>query len=116
MEYDTKHVAPEEIGDRIRALRLSKGITQAQLAEMAALSTPYISHLEHGKKNAGARVLVGISAALGTSLDYLLTGKYPSEENNSPVFQLLLADCSTREARIIFEIAVASKNSIRKNM
>lgn len=115
MERGKKRVNPKEIGGRIKALRLSKGITQEALAELADLSTPYISHLENGRKNAGLGVMAGISAALDTTVDFLLTGKYLPQENNSYELQQLLEDCSPKEVAVICEIAATAKNSIRKN-
>ena len=40
----------QQIGRQIRAARLRRKMTQAQLAETADLSVPYISHVERGKK------------------------------------------------------------------
>lgn len=116
MGFSKKNVNPKEIGGRIKALRLAKGITQETLAELSDLSTPYISHLENGHKYAGLGVMAGISAALGTTVDFLLTGKYLPEENNSSEFQQLLVDCSPQEVKIICDIAAAAKTSIRKNI
>lgn len=116
MENKEKQINPEEIGIRIRTQRQIKGMTQERLAELADLSTPYVSHIERGKKHAGVDTLVRISTALDTTFDFLLTGRYPPGQNNSFQFQEVLADCSPKEITIICEIAAASKNSIRKNL
>ncbi len=39
-------------GEKLRALRASKGITQAQFAKAMDVSPAYISALEHGRKGA----------------------------------------------------------------
>lgn len=104
------------VGARIRTLRVTSGMTQEKLAELANLSTPYISHLETGKKRAGVDTLIRISTALNTTFDFLLTGKYQPECNKSFKFQELLVDCTPKEVRIICEIAEASKKSIRENL
>ena len=38
------------IGEQIHTFCQCRGLTQAQLAELAALSVPYISHIERGTK------------------------------------------------------------------
>ena len=116
MENKEKRINPKEVGDRIRTLRQFKGMTQERLAELADLSTPYVSHIERGKKHAGVDKLVRIKKKQKTTFDFLLTGRYPPEQNNSFQFQEVLADCSPKEIKIICEIAEASKNSIRKNL
>ena len=109
-----KLINPKDVGDRIRTLRQSKGMTQEHLAELADLSTPYVSHIEHGKKHAGVDTLVRISTALDTTFDFLLSGRYSPEQNNSFQFQEVLADCSPKEIKIICEIAEASKTASAK--
>ena len=116
MEITERQIHSKEIGVRIRALRQAAGITQEKLAELVDLSTPYISHIENGKKRASVDTLLHISDALNTTFDFLLCGKYPPELNHSSDFQALLDDCSPREVKIICDIAEASKISIRKNV
>lgn len=41
-----------EFGDRMRALRAEKGVSQADMAEALDVSAAYLSALEHGKKGA----------------------------------------------------------------
>ena len=38
----------KRLGGRIRQARLDRGLTQAELAELADVSTPYVSHVERG--------------------------------------------------------------------
>lgn len=51
--------------------RLSKGLSQKQLAELAATSQSYISRLEHGGINPKRTTLKKIAAALGVSIQDL---------------------------------------------
>lgn len=60
------------IGRRIREARLSRGMTQEQLAEKAGISVTYISNLERGSQTASLDVFVPLCNALDVSSDALL--------------------------------------------
>lgn len=53
----------------IRVWREYRQLTQKQLAEMAGISTPYLSQLESGKRTGTTDVLAAIANALDLSLD-----------------------------------------------
>ncbi|MDT3425287.1 transcriptional regulator with XRE-family HTH domain [Paenibacillus forsythiae] len=52
------------VGDRIRAIRKAKGLTQQQLAELSNLDDAYIGSLERGERNFSIDTLEKIVAAL----------------------------------------------------
>jgi transcriptional regulator with XRE-family HTH domain len=62
------------VGDRIRLVRESKGLTQDQLATAAGISKSFISEVENGKRNVSAQNLLRIANALGASIEYLMRG------------------------------------------
>jgi methanogenic corrinoid protein MtbC1/DNA-binding XRE family transcriptional regulator len=61
-----------EIGRRIRELRIKNGQTQAELAGSAGLNRAYIVSVERGKQNISMSVVVKIANALGVSIEELL--------------------------------------------
>jgi len=70
-------------GDRIKAMRIERKLTQDRLATDAGISTGFLSDLENGKSNVGADKLLDIAEALDVSLDYLMKGeqeKGPSKD------------------------------------
>ena len=67
----------EEIGERIRKLRLEKGITQRELATRARLSKGYISQLEKGTTLPSLLNLKEILDILGISLSEFFSEKSP---------------------------------------
>lgn len=69
----------QQIGRQIRAARLRRKMTQAQLAEAADLSVPYISHVERGKKRVSLDALLRISQAVDVTVDQLLSGTQPQD-------------------------------------
>lgn len=57
----------------IRIWREYRGLTQQQLADKAAISKPYLSQLESGKRNGTTEVLQAIAQALNLSLEDVVT-------------------------------------------
>ena len=102
-----------EIGKRVRALRLSCGYTQEALAEEVGISPTFISHIERGTKHASLSVIVSLSFALETTIDYILYG--PRDLSDSlfgSELGLLLQDCSPAERHIIIETSKALKQAL----
>lgn len=64
----------KEIGQRIIERRKKLGLTQEALAEKGEVTTQFVSYAETGKRAMRPENLLKISAALGVSADYLLTG------------------------------------------
>lgn len=64
----------KEIGRRIMERRKKLGLTQEALAEKGDVTTQFVSYAEAGKRAMRPENLLKISAALGVSADYLLTG------------------------------------------
>ncbi len=59
-------------GEKIRALRLEKGLTQAQLADMIGVVKGSISAYEQGKKHPSVEVLIKLCSVFDVSSDYLI--------------------------------------------
>jgi transcriptional regulator with XRE-family HTH domain len=72
-------------GDRIRAIREKRGLTQDQLADKAKISTGFLSDVENGKRNVSSENLLKIANALGASVDYLLRGETRETIQRQPV-------------------------------
>jgi transcriptional regulator with XRE-family HTH domain len=63
----------ETVGNRLRRLRLARGLTQRQLAA-PGISDAYISRIESGNRQPTLNVLRILARRLGVPLDYLETG------------------------------------------
>lgn len=63
-----------QIGERVRALRAEKGLTQKQLAERAKISKSQVSQIELGSSGASVSSLYRISEALGIRLARIFEG------------------------------------------
>lgn len=105
----------QQIGRQIRAARLRRKMTQAQLAETADLSVPYISHVERGKKRVSLDALLRISQVLGVTVDQFLSGTQPQDKAAYlPEIGELFGDCTLRERRILRDVAAVVKNGLRE--
>jgi DNA-binding XRE family transcriptional regulator len=62
------------VGNRIKAVRLRKGITQDQLAEMAGMNRVHLYRLESGRQSMTLRTLKTIADALNVRVAQLVKG------------------------------------------
>lgn len=69
------------LGQRVRALRIERGLSQADLAG-DIVSASYVSLIESGRRSPEHAVLDGLAARLGCSASYLETGVLPEEIND----------------------------------
>lgn len=60
------------IGDNLRELRESKGLTQKQLGELLGVSAPEVSAYENDSRRPPYEVLVGYSRIFKVSTDFIL--------------------------------------------
>ena len=103
------------VGQRIRTVRLQKKLTQEKLAEAAGVGITHISHIETGNSIPSLQLTVDIVNALGCSMDELLcmevTQARPVRDN---WLSELVADCSDVEVKLITDMALALKTSLRR--
>ena len=76
-----------QLAQKLKALRKSKGYSQEALAEISGLSLRTVQRIENENKNPSGDSLKRLSTALGVSPDYLLEWE-PNENSN---FLLILA-------------------------
>jgi transcriptional regulator with XRE-family HTH domain len=70
----------EQIANRIRTLRRARGLSLEKLASLAEISAGYLSEVERGLSEISGAKLARLAEHLGTTVDYLLTGR----EDQSP--------------------------------
>lgn len=93
------------LGTRIADMRISRGLTQFQLAEMTGLSRVYIGYIEQGKRCATLLTYLDIVSVLGYSLNDLVRGGIsdPDSELLSEL-NIALMDCSGDEKESVVRI------------
>lgn len=105
----------EALGERINRLRKAKGITQSTLAERVGIEPSNISHIERAASKVGLGTLVKIANILECSVDDLLCDSILCErEAFENELTRIVKDCTPKELRMITDLAMAMKESMRK--
>lgn len=65
-----------QIGKRLKEIRISKGLTQEYVANIADVNTSHISNIENNRTKISLTTLVQICNALGVTIDYVLRDEY----------------------------------------
>lgn len=63
----------KRFGDRVRELRLAKGLSQEELAHRAGIHWTYLSGIERGIRNPALKNIAKIADALAVSLSELFS-------------------------------------------
>lgn len=61
-----------KIGQRLKAARTKRGLSQAELAELAGCSNNHISHIETAQTKVSLPMLLRLSYILEENIDYFL--------------------------------------------
>lgn len=93
------------IGNRLADMRISRGLSQFQLAELTGLSRVYIGYIEQGKRCPTLLTYLDIVSVLGYSLNDLVGGGIsgPDSELLSELSDAL-TDCSADEKESVVRI------------
>lgn len=73
-----------DIGEKIKELRVSKGMTLKDLGEATSLSTGFLSQLERGLTTIAVDILQNIATVLGVEITYFIRG---SNKNKSHIIR-----------------------------
>ena len=69
---DPKATLLADLGARVKARRLERGLTQEQLAQELELSVAYVSLIERGGRNPPITTVVSVANALDTTVGDLV--------------------------------------------
>ena len=112
---DSLEINYEALGTRINRLRKAKGITQSALAERVGIEPSNISHIERAASKVGLGTLVKIANVLECSVNDLLCDSILCErESFENELTRIVKDCTPKELRMITDLAMAMKESMRK--
>ncbi len=70
-----------KLGMRIKEIRISKNLTQDNLAQMVDCNVSHVSNIENAHTKVSLIALLAIANALDTTIDYLLSDQYVKSEN-----------------------------------
>lgn len=103
------------IANNIKRVRKEKMLSQAQLAELAELSTQYVSHIETGKKMISLKAACRVADALDVSIGAILGNNVSSSNPNNTEIDQIFEDCNIFERQILIEGLRSTKKSLRDN-
>src|SRR5438045_8983187 len=69
---DDSPAAPSELGPRLRAIRVARGVGLRELARRLELSASSISQIETGKSRPSVRTLYALASEFGVTVDEFL--------------------------------------------
>lgn len=100
------------MGERLKKARLSKKLTQEDLAEEMDVSVAFLSRIERGKSPINLKRLNQLCSLLDVSEGYILSGT----SNNSDSylvedFKSILDSCSPSKQKLIYDIAKVIANN-----
>lgn len=106
----------QALGQSIRYHRKKRGFSQSFLSEMIDKSPTYLSYIESGLRCISLDTLVDLANALNVTTDALLKDSLDNTAmlmNNE--YASVLSDCSEYEQKLLLEVLVAVKESLRTN-
>lgn len=88
-------------GARLAALRKAAGMNQTQLAQILKISSSAVGMYEQGRREPSLGTLAAIAETFGVSIDFLVTGK-PATDDEQQVMESLIAErTSVMDARLL---------------
>lgn len=69
----------KRFGQRIKKLRVNKGLTQERMADELAITVSYLAKLEIGTRTPSLDSIIQLAVYFDVSLDYLVLGSKPKE-------------------------------------
>ncbi len=100
MNQKNTEIDTTTMGGRIRALRLQKGWSQEELGfRIGVNNKSVISEYENDKRAVTLAMLPILTEALGSTMDYLVTGKAAEEDPNVALAIQLLRGLKTEKGR-----------------
>ena len=103
-----------QLGKKIRNLRITNQLSQAELAESIDVSTNYIGQIERGDRKPSLETVVSLCEILHTSLDYVLSDSLSSADDYI-IFNIEseLTKLSTDEKQYFYQM-IASYLELKK--
>jgi transcriptional regulator with XRE-family HTH domain len=83
MKQQKNKVFFDAVCDRIRVLTIERNLANYELAKKAGIAYRTVHSIMHKKVEPSNKVIVAVAEALGTSVDYLMTGE--GEKRSAPM-------------------------------
>jgi len=100
-----------KVGERLRALRLERNLSLADLATASDLSKGHISSIEHGLAAITIQTIIRAAKGLGLSPMYLLT--FAGDDERDHIIELVRKLPSAEVTKLRRELAKAAKEAAK---
>ena len=104
-----------KIGQRVRALRRGRDLSQEALAERVGISVTHMSHIETGNTKLSLPVLLRLSQELGVGTDDLLREDPGPRSPAAEELEEVLTGCTAGPRRILLEVARATRAALLRH-
>lgn len=93
----------KEIGERIKRLRISKGLTQKGLADLVMISSSSIARLEKGQTMVSVFTMIEMAKALSVPVSEILSDKSMFDDMELANVSIKLKEYSPEKRRTIVQ-------------
>ncbi|MDD2861558.1 MAG: helix-turn-helix transcriptional regulator [Acidiphilium sp.] len=100
-----KQTTPQSVGQRIRALRIERNLTQDQFATKLGVSRSAVAQWETDRAGQMRENLKTIARALDTTLTYLISGDTGSLPGDELLLTELYRACAPEDRRLLLTTA-----------
>lgn len=83
MAIDRKDIDYKKIGNNIKIMRITQGVSQIKMAKSLGLSQTHMSNIENGNIGLSLVSAIQIGQFLGCTIDELVYGKESKKEKDS---------------------------------
>ena len=110
----------ENLGAKVKKLRIQKGLTQEEVAKKLNVTPGYISNVENGRNLMTLKMLVYYAELTGVSLDYLagdIDASYKNTALDNEIMQMVARMDNKQKEKLIATLRVwlpESKNAKEK--
>jgi transcriptional regulator with XRE-family HTH domain len=77
-------IAKDQVGQRVRAIRQKRGLTQQELADLLGTNQSHVANVERGERGVTIHQIVKMAKALQASTDEILLGDKNGSKDSTP--------------------------------
>lgn len=103
----------KELGQKLKAARKKKGLTQQQLADISHVSLKHIQNCERGEKNPSFEILRALVQVLDISLDSLIAPNTLDDEQAANEMRQIYLSCPPVARKTLLNLTRALANELK---
>ena len=104
----------EQVGKKVRELRVKRGLTQEELAETAGISGHFLSRIENNKEQASLDTIVALATSLKTSPATFIAGNKDASDNDTAKISIAYGKLTPKQKKIALPLVLVLLKSIKE--